>query len=64
MDRNRHVAEMRQLKSRTRAHRKLDDDQLETLAQAFGSHLIRNAPPHPSRRTFSYIDRNTKITPE
>ena len=55
---------MRQLKSRTRAHRKLDDDQLETLAQAFGSHLIRNAPPHPSRRTFSYIDRNTKITPE
>ena len=31
-------------RTRTRS-RALTDDQLETLAVAFGSHLIRNAPP-------------------
>lgn len=63
MDRNRHVAEARQMKSQTRARRKLSDEQLELLAQAFGSHLIRNAPPHPAR-TMPWIDRNTKLTAE
>jgi len=63
MDRNRNVAEMRQMKSQTRARRKLSDDQLELLAQAFGSHLIRNAPPHAGH-SLSFFNRNVKITAE
>ena len=64
MDRNRNVAEGRHMKSQTRARRKLNDEQLELLAQAFGSHLIRNAPPHPASGMMSYINRNAKITAE
>jgi hypothetical protein len=63
MDQNRYVAEARQTKSQTRARRKLSDDQLELLAQAFGSHLIRNAPPHPAR-SMPWIDRSAKLTAE
>jgi hypothetical protein len=64
MDRNRYnVAGPRQSQSQTRARRKLSDDQLEALAVAFGSHLIRNAPPHGPRDT-QWTDRSIKITAE
>lgn len=49
MERNRNHADNRVTRSQTRARRHLNDDQLEALAVAFGSHLIRNAPPQPSR---------------
>lgn len=63
MDRNHHVAKARQAKSQIRARRQLSDDQLELLARAFGSHLIRNAPPHPAGG-MPWIDRNAKLTAE
>jgi len=63
MDRNRDVANVRQHRSPQRARRKLSDEQLDLLAQAFGSHLIRNAPPHPAR-SMPYINRNVKIIAE
>jgi len=64
MDRNRnHVAGARQGRSQTRARRHLTEDQLEALAVAFGSHLIRNAPPHPAHGT-QLMNRAVKITAE
>jgi hypothetical protein len=63
MNRNRNVADARQNRSQSRARHKLSDEQLEALAQAFGSHLIRNAPPHPAS-SMPYINRNVKIVAE
>jgi hypothetical protein len=49
MDRNHSSpAGPRQTHSQGRTRRHLSDEQLEALAIAFGSHLIRNAPPHPA----------------
>ncbi|HEY4370918.1 MAG TPA: hypothetical protein VGN52_03190 [Burkholderiales bacterium] len=46
---------------RTRRH--LTDEQLEALAVAFGSHLIRNAPPQRALGAL-LSNRNVKITAE
>jgi hypothetical protein len=62
MDRNRnHLNSTRQIRSQGRARCHLTDDQLEALAVAFGSHLIRNAPPQPVRCAL-LINRNIRIT--
>jgi len=64
MDRNRnHTAGPRQVRSQTRARGHLTEEQLEALAVAFGSHLIRNAPPHPAPGAL-LTNRNVKITAE
>ncbi|HEX4326354.1 MAG TPA: hypothetical protein VH105_06015 [Burkholderiales bacterium] len=63
MDRNRnHLNSTRQIRSQGRGRGHLTDDQLEALAVAFGSHLIRNAPPHPN--PCALLNRNIKITAE
>ena len=62
MERNRnHLNSTRQIRSLGRTRRHLTDDQLEALAVAFGSHLIRNAPPQAARCAL-LINRNVKIT--
>lgn len=46
MDRNRNQSGPKRPTSQPRArHRLMSDDDLDMLAQAFGSHLIRNSPP-------------------
>lgn len=63
MDRNRnHSAGLRQGRSLSHA-RHLTEDQLEALAVAFGSHLVRNAPPHPNPGAL-LMNRNIKIIAE
>ena len=63
MDRNRNQSGLKRLNSQSRAHhRKMSDDDLDTLAQAFGSHLIRNSPPRegsiiPSRVNWKLNNR-------
>ncbi|MDB5803550.1 MAG: hypothetical protein JWN73_872 [Betaproteobacteria bacterium] len=62
MDRNRNHVSSRQ--GRSQSHpRRLTDEQLEALAVAFGSHLVRNAPPHPNPGAL-LMNRNMKITAE
>jgi hypothetical protein len=56
MDRNHSQAGARRLNSQSRArHSKLSDEELETIAVAFGSHLIRNSPPREGPITPSRV---------
>jgi len=64
MDRNRnHLNSTRQMRSQSHARRHLTEEQLEALAVAFGSHLIRNVPPHSNPGAL-LMNRNIKITAE
>lgn len=49
MDRKHSQPGSKRLSRPSRArHGKLSDDELDTIAMAFGSHLIRNSPPRAS----------------
>ena len=57
MDRIRSQPGHKALNSQSRArHRHMSDDDLDMLAKAFGSHLIRNCPPREGAITTSRID--------
>jgi len=63
MERNRnHFNGHRPMRSQSHGRRHLTDEQLEALAVAFGSHLIRNAPPQAN--PCALLNRNIKITVE
>lgn len=63
MDRNRtHIAGPRHARGQSRT-RRLTDEQLEALAVAFGSHLVRNAPPQRALGPL-LSNRNVKIVAE